>query len=45
MAGLITLLSALLPAQASFILLIVSVGAASLASMVYSYFAWREEQQ
>ncbi|MGH7625445.1 MAG: SdpI family protein [Gemmatimonadaceae bacterium] len=44
-AGLITLLSALLPPQDSFILLIVSVGAASLASMAYSYFAWREEQR
>jgi len=43
-AGLITLLSALLPPVASFILLIASVGVASLSSAVYSYFIWREEQ-
>ena len=44
-AGLITLLSALLPPVASFILLIASVGVASLGSAVYSYFIWREEQR
>ncbi|HEX5408700.1 MAG TPA: SdpI family protein [Gemmatimonadaceae bacterium] len=43
-AGLITLLSALLPPVASFILLIASVGVASLGSVVYSYVVWREEQ-
>lgn len=43
-AGIVTLLGALLPPRVSFAVLMVSVIGASLGSVVYSYFAWRAEQ-
>jgi len=43
-AGVITLLSAFLPQRATFVVLMVSLMGASLGSVVYSYFAWREEE-
>lgn len=43
-AGVVAMLSAFLPARASFIVLLVSVVGASLGATAYSYFAWRKEQ-
>ncbi len=43
-AGVVTLLSVFLPPRATFVVLMVAIIGASLGSVVYSYFAWREEQ-
>ncbi len=43
-AGVLTVLSAFLPARTGFMVLMISIIGASLASVVYSYFAWRAEQ-
>jgi uncharacterized membrane protein len=43
-AGIVTLFAALLPATAAFVVLMIAVCGASLGAVVYSYFAWRQEQ-
>ncbi len=43
-AGLLTVLTVLLPARAGFVVMMGAIVGASLGSVVYSYFAWREEQ-
>ncbi|HVA58870.1 MAG: SdpI family protein [Gemmatimonadaceae bacterium] len=43
-AGIVTVLSVVLPARAGFVVLMSAVMGASLGSVVYSYFAWKGEQ-
>lgn len=43
-AGVVTVLSALLPPRWTFGVMMVAIGIASLGSVAYSYFAWRSEQ-
>ncbi len=43
-AGLVSLLSIFLPVRAGFVVLMSAIVGASFGSVVYSYFAWREEQ-
>ena len=43
-AGVLTILSVLLPPQVGFVVLMGSIVGASLGSVVYSYFAWKGEQ-
>ena len=43
-AGVVTVLSALLPPRWSFGVMMAAIGIASLGSVAYSYFAWRSEQ-
>ncbi len=43
-AGVVTVLSALLPPRWSFGVMMTAIGIASLGSVAYSYFAWRSEQ-
>ena len=44
-AGLVTLAAALFSPQWGFVLMLVSLGVAAVFSIVYSYLAWRREQQ
>ncbi len=43
-AGVVTILSALLPPRASVVVMMTAIGIAALGSVAYSYFAWRREQ-
>jgi uncharacterized membrane protein len=43
-AGIVTMLSVLLPRRAGVAVMSVAIGAASLGSVIYSYFVWRGEQ-